>query len=303
MAGDVSTDVVSETTAAAGVTVDGLLIKDGAIAASGVPDGADATAIHDDTAGEISAITEKVTPALTDVLIIEDSADSNNKKRVQIDNLPDGLHAATHDRGATDEVDGDVLDIDFTPSVYTPATTPPEVTDVNELSAHLQGIDDQLTDKTASNHLFVEPDSSGPAEVFNNDVKVVALPDGATKGVVVTLPISGGADLAINPTLTIGLVITGAGAASANVKIDLDIKYIAPGELTSKADDENLSNIVAITNTIDTVHTTTFTINASLAAAGDIASLNITREGGDAADTFTGEIGIIKTVLVISSRQ
>lgn len=54
------------------------------------PDGKDGTAIHDNVAGEIIAITEKVTPVSADVIIIEDSADSNNKKRVQIGNLPTG---------------------------------------------------------------------------------------------------------------------------------------------------------------------------------------------------------------------
>jgi len=55
-----------------------------------VDDGADGTAIHDNVAAEINAVTEKVTPISADLLIIEDSADSNNKKKVQIGNLPGG---------------------------------------------------------------------------------------------------------------------------------------------------------------------------------------------------------------------
>lgn len=50
--------------------------------------GSDSTAIHDNVAGEITAVTEKVTPVSADVLLIEDSADSSNKKRIQIGNLP-----------------------------------------------------------------------------------------------------------------------------------------------------------------------------------------------------------------------
>jgi len=53
-----------------------------------VDDGADGTAIHDDTAAEIAAITEKVSPVSADLIIIEDSAAANAKKRVQIGNLP-----------------------------------------------------------------------------------------------------------------------------------------------------------------------------------------------------------------------
>lgn len=47
----------------------------------------DGDAIHDDVAGEIQAVTEKTTPADADLILIEDSAASYAKKRVQIGNL------------------------------------------------------------------------------------------------------------------------------------------------------------------------------------------------------------------------
>lgn len=62
--------------------------------------GTDANAIHDNTANEIFAITEKTTPASTDILIIEDSAAAYIKKKLQITNLPSGSH--TLDGGQTD---------------------------------------------------------------------------------------------------------------------------------------------------------------------------------------------------------
>jgi hypothetical protein len=49
---------------------------------------ADANAVHVNAASEISGITEKTTPVAADLLIIEDSAEANVKKRVQIGNLP-----------------------------------------------------------------------------------------------------------------------------------------------------------------------------------------------------------------------
>ena len=55
-----------------------------------VNDGADSTAIHDDTAGEIAAVAVKGTPVSGDLLLIEDSADSNNKKRITVGSLPTG---------------------------------------------------------------------------------------------------------------------------------------------------------------------------------------------------------------------
>ena len=73
----------------------------GAYVAVGAGGGTDEDAIHDNIAGEIVAIAEKGAPAATDVLIIEDSADGNNKKRVQITNLPPG-GAHTLDGGQSD---------------------------------------------------------------------------------------------------------------------------------------------------------------------------------------------------------
>ena len=52
--------------------------------------GTDANAVHKNVAAEISTITEKTNPASSDLIIIEDSAASYGKKRVQIGNLPTG---------------------------------------------------------------------------------------------------------------------------------------------------------------------------------------------------------------------
>jgi hypothetical protein len=50
--------------------------------------GTDSDAIHDNVAGEIAAISSKGTPVDADYLVIEDSADSNNKKSITIGSLP-----------------------------------------------------------------------------------------------------------------------------------------------------------------------------------------------------------------------
>ena len=41
-------------------------------------------------------------------------------------------------------IDGDHLDIDWDPSNYTPDATPAEAADVDDLTAHLKGIDDEI---------------------------------------------------------------------------------------------------------------------------------------------------------------
>jgi len=56
--------------------------------------GTDTTAVHDNEANEISALDDKTSPVSADVLIIEDSAASYIKKKVQISNLPAGTPGA-----------------------------------------------------------------------------------------------------------------------------------------------------------------------------------------------------------------
>lgn len=47
-------------------------------------------------------------------------------------------------RGGTSEIDGDQLDVDFTPSNYTPALVTNISTHLDHLASHLKGIDDEL---------------------------------------------------------------------------------------------------------------------------------------------------------------
>jgi hypothetical protein len=59
----------------------------------------DSDAIHDNVAGEISAITSKATPVTGDYLLIEDSADSDNKKSITIGDLPAGTASPLTTKG------------------------------------------------------------------------------------------------------------------------------------------------------------------------------------------------------------
>lgn len=53
----------------------------------------DPSAIHDDVAGEINALAVKGTPTVSDVVLLEDVADSNAKAKSTIQNLPTALDA------------------------------------------------------------------------------------------------------------------------------------------------------------------------------------------------------------------
>lgn len=67
--------------------------------------GSDTNAIHVNVSAEINGITEKTTPVAADLLVIEDSAAANVKKKVQVSNLPLGFGVLT-DYSATSTVVG-----------------------------------------------------------------------------------------------------------------------------------------------------------------------------------------------------
>lgn len=71
------------------------ILKSGTSGGGGGP-GGDTTAIHDNESGEISAVAEKVSPLNTDLILIEDSAAGNVKKKVQIGNLPSASGGTDH---------------------------------------------------------------------------------------------------------------------------------------------------------------------------------------------------------------
>ena len=60
------------------------------------PGGTDTNAVHVNVANEIAQITAKAVPSVDDVLIIEDSADSNNKKKVSVGALRNGVESFTN---------------------------------------------------------------------------------------------------------------------------------------------------------------------------------------------------------------
>lgn len=104
-------------------------------------DGIEAGATADQSAAEV-AFTANGDIAATNVqaAISEVRTDADTKLALKADIA----HQASHIQGGAAEIDGDQIDIDFTPSTYTPSTTPAEVSDVDHLSAHFAGIDDFL---------------------------------------------------------------------------------------------------------------------------------------------------------------
>jgi len=105
---DTGSEISAITEKGSPVGGDMILIEDSAAAnakkmvqITNLPTGSDADAIHDNVASEISAIADKASPVGADMLIIEDSEDTNAKKKVTITNLPGGADSdAIHDNVA-----------------------------------------------------------------------------------------------------------------------------------------------------------------------------------------------------------
>ncbi len=95
---------------------------------------AKAAAKGDTFAATAANAIEAVTVGSNNTVYMADSAQSSGVKWAD---LEDGAN-----------LDGDHLDIDFTPSNYTPDATPSEAADVDDLAAHLKGIDDQFATNT-----------------------------------------------------------------------------------------------------------------------------------------------------------
>ena len=106
---------------------------------TGVPGaGVDTTAVHDDTSGEINAVTTKATPVSADVLLLEDSAASFAKKKITVGSLPASLAASSIAEASGDTTETSATDVLVASMTLTPAAGTYAVTFTSsvELSAN-----------------------------------------------------------------------------------------------------------------------------------------------------------------------
>lgn len=86
-------------------------------------------ATHRTLADPIDALTSAIATLTAAVVDAQADADS---------------HASRHVRGGADEINGDVIDVDFSPTNYTRTTVGGVTTSNEELTSHLKGVDDAL---------------------------------------------------------------------------------------------------------------------------------------------------------------
>jgi hypothetical protein len=114
--------------------------------------GADTDAIHDNVSGEIAVVTPKATPVNADLVLIEDSADSNSKKRVQVGDLPFSPSAGVRsfDIALVDTV---TIDVEANDALWGVLVVPSVGVDVSSMSC-------QVTQSSSGNVYFAIYDAS-----------------------------------------------------------------------------------------------------------------------------------------------
>lgn len=132
-----------------------------------------------------------------------------------------------------------------------------------------------------------------PSVVGSGKLEVFELPDGSTRSLSSESQIRDGVSISIDPILDAQLVVTTLGAGDADVDLQLEITYIAVGELTTKAVDETVLVSCPIVNILNLMHTCSFQLDKDLIIGGEVAQVVISRLGG--ADAYTGRVGLLKT--------
>jgi hypothetical protein len=207
----VEVDQVGSTTPGADLTVH-IAFSDAGGGGGG--SGTDTTAIHTNTANEIAGLTEKVSPVSADLLVIEDSAAGNVKKKVQTGNLPLANHDHSGDAGdggtfdaanlaSGEATDGHVLTADGLGGAAWEAPVGGE--DPNAIHDNADGEINAITEKAtpANADLVLVEDSA--ASYAKKKVKIGNLPGGGGGGGVPQAYIAGfevdydGTNLTIQP--------------------------------------------------------------------------------------------------------
>ena len=103
-------------------------------------------------------------------------------------------------------------------------------------------------------------------------------------------------DLTVNPVIKLILFPYDNQTSGSNFVFDLDLKYIALDESVAKADDENLSATIAVSNTQRIIAEHDFTLDASKIVAHDKIAIELRRDATNASDDRNGDACIIGIV-------
>lgn len=180
--------------------------------------GTDGAAIHDNVAGEIAALTEKTAPLNADIIIIEDSADANNKKKVQLGNIGDALAGVATSNPKTTLADDDYIGV-YDPDNATLANRETAITYANfkaDLNSDLSFLTaSAVNTQTGTAYTLTLGDANDIVEIDNAGANTVTIPSNAA----VAFPIG----------TVIGVTQLGAGATSVQGDVGVTLNGVSAG--------------------------------------------------------------------------
>lgn len=217
----------------------------------------DNTAVHVDVDAEISGVTEKISPVSGDFILIEDSAASNAKKKVQVGNLPGGS-----------------------------GTDPDAIHD--NVAAEISAIAAKAV-PTTSDYLLIEDAAVANAK---KSITIGDLPAAAPASHASTHNAGGGDALAIDAVAGTGSLRTlGAGAQQACAGNDSRLSDARTPTSHASSHNAGGGDALAIDAVAGTGSLRTLGTGSQQACAGDDARLSDNRTDADAIHTnVTGEI-------------
>lgn len=154
------------------------------------------------------------------------------------------------------------------------------------------------TDKERSVTISCQPDAGSPGEDFIGDMPIFILAAGSTKGYICHFNPPVGIDLSTtDPVCMFPMGIFTTGAGTPNIRLRVETRYIAAGELITKTLDETLLLTHGVTNTQDILSITpTFTLDRTAMAITDHFEIHLERLGSDGLDTYLGDMGGMKNM-------
>jgi len=217
-------------------------------------------------------------------------------------------HGSRHITSGDDEIDGDKLDIDWNPTNYTPSTSPSEVNNADNLTAHLYGIDQKLgTLGSSYRYILFLPQSFGypatnPAELIEwvgtNTTRQEARFDDTTEEFVTGgFPVP--ADYDSSGTITIMVIGRSlTAAASKNVAFTFRHLPLADSEAMDVAYTSSASGDSATDATQGDLEVHSWTVGTPGWAKGDWVDFKLSRNPS-ATENLTGDWCLRAMVLKI----
>lgn len=217
-------------------------------------------------------------------------------------------HNSRHITSGDDEIDGDKLDIDWNPTNYTPSTSPSEADSIDNLTAHLYGIDQKLgTLGSSYRYILFLPQSFGypatnPAELkewvgTNTTRKEARFDDTTEEFVTGGFPVP--ADYDSSGTITIMVIGRSlTAAASRNVAFTFRHLPLADSEAMDATYTSSASGNSATDATQGDLEVHSWTVGTPGWTAGDWVDFKLSRNPS-ATNDLTGDWCLRAMVLKI----